>query len=89
MKKERMKVLAVDHALRRETQRASRLAEELQRVSITRDKLNPILSPGCVYKVTLPAFPVAHPAHSYTVFFVFMTILLAICGSGHDMCILL
>lgn len=57
MKKERMKVLAVDHALRRETQRASRLAEELHRVSITRDKLNPILSPGCVYKVTLTAFP--------------------------------
>ena len=53
MKKERMKVLAVDHALRRETARASRLAEELQKISISRDNPHPILSPGCVYKVIL------------------------------------
>ena len=52
MKRERMKVLAVDHALRREMQRASRLAEELQKVSIARDNPLPLLSPGCVYKVT-------------------------------------
>lgn len=51
MKKERMKVLAVDHALRRESHRASQLAHELQRMSIKRDSPLPLLSPGCVYKV--------------------------------------
>ena len=50
MRKERMKVLAVEHALRRETQRASRLAQELKRVSIKRESPAP-LSPGCTYKV--------------------------------------
>ena len=52
MRKERMKVLAVDYALRRETHRASQLAQELRRISLRRDNTLPILSPGCVYKVT-------------------------------------
>jgi hypothetical protein len=56
MRRERMKVLAVDHALRRETQRASRLAEELQKVSIARDNPLPLLSPGCVYKSQCESF---------------------------------
>ncbi|CAI8034911.1 Tyrosine-protein phosphatase corkscrew (Fragment) [Geodia barretti] len=56
MKRERMKVLAVDHALRREMQRASRLAEELQKVSIARDNPLPLLSPGCVYKSQCESF---------------------------------
>lgn len=51
LRKERMKVLAVDHALRRETHRASQLAEELRRMSIKKDSPLPLLSPGCVYKV--------------------------------------
>lgn len=52
MNKERMKVLAVDHALRRETYRASQLSHELQKMSIKRDSPTPLLSPGCVYKVS-------------------------------------
>ena len=51
MRRERMKVLAVDHALRRETHRASQLAHELQKMSIKRDSPAPLLSPGCIYKV--------------------------------------
>lgn len=50
--KERMKLLAVDHALRRETYRASQLSQELQKMSIKRDSPTPVLSPGCVYKVS-------------------------------------
>lgn len=56
MKRERMKVLALDHALRRETHRASQLAEELQRLSIKRDSPLPLLSPGCVYKVHMSTY---------------------------------
>ena len=52
MRRERMKVLAVDHALRRETYRASQLAHELHRVSLKKENTLPLLSPGCVYKVT-------------------------------------
>ena len=50
MRKERMKVLAVEHALRRETQRASQLSQELKRLSIKGESPTP-LSPGCTYKV--------------------------------------
>ena len=53
LREERMKVLAVDYALRRETHRASRLAQELQRVSLKRDSPVPLLSPGCIYKVNM------------------------------------
>jgi hypothetical protein len=49
MRKERMKVLAVEHALRRETQRASQLSQELKRLSIKGESPTP-LSPGCTYK---------------------------------------
>ena len=54
MKKERMKVLAVDHALRRETYRASQLSQELKKMSIKAESPLPLLSPGCIYKVSEP-----------------------------------
>ena len=67
MKRERMKVLAVDHALRRETHRASQLAEELQRHFIKRDSPLPLLSPGCVYKVRLSGLHVLWTHSTYIV----------------------
>ena len=38
-RRERMKALAVDHALRRESLRASKLSEELKKKSLKRDIL--------------------------------------------------
>lgn len=55
LRRERVQVLAVDHALRRESLRASRLADELEKKSLT--KAAPLLkSPGCPYKVKCENF---------------------------------